>query len=94
MKRGQRNIYLSILRAVAREVGITQAQVRAAVEAVFRHGADAVKYEGRFHLPPVGVFTATTRKARTVRHPATRELMEVPAMRSVRFRPAKRGVFR
>lgn len=48
---------------------------------------------GRFTLPGVGTWYATKRKARTLRNPVTRELMQVPETRGVRFKAAKRGVF-
>lgn len=59
----------------------------------FSRVASEVEATGRCRVPWLGTFTATTRKARVVRNPVTRELMDLPQTRSVRFRPAKRGVF-
>jgi len=93
MKRGVRHIVKPILEHVAREVGVTPAQARAVIDGVFRLGAEALKYDGRLGWPRVGVWTATKRKARRGRNPVTGEAIGLPVTRSVRFRPAKRGVF-
>ena len=45
---------------------------------------------GRVHLYGFGVFTLTTRKARRIRNPQTKELMWLPETVDVRFRASKR----
>lgn len=87
----KRKIHSRVVRHAAR--GLTQKQVREVLATVFRDVADGVKYEGRYCLPGVGTFIATTRKARTIRNPVTKELMQLPMTRGVLFRPSKRGVF-
>lgn len=86
--------YASAIANAARVTAITQRKARAVVQALFLRAAHELEVSGRFHIPGVGTFHATTRKARTVRNPVTKELMTLPEMKSVRFRPAKRGVFR
>lgn len=41
------------------------------------------------HWPGIGTFSRATRKARRIRNPATKELVELPAMVSVKFKAAK-----
>jgi nucleoid DNA-binding protein len=41
------------------------------------------------HVPGFGVFAIKTRKARVVRHPKTRKLLELPSVTSVYLRPSK-----
>ncbi len=86
-------IYAGILREVAAAVGVTQRQARGVVESLFLKAAREVEIEGRFEIHGVGVFLVRTRKARTIRNPVTKALMQLPATRTVGFRPTKRGVF-
>lgn len=88
-----RQIFASTIRHIATKRGLTQKQARAVLADFFAVAADGVKYDGRFSVPGVGVFRATQRKGRNVRNPITKELMVLPLTKSVRFRPAKRGVF-
>jgi hypothetical protein len=61
--------------------------------AQWKSAAASLLATGRAHIPGVGAFHATTRKARRVRNPATGELMMLPETKSVRFKPSKGGVF-
>jgi nucleoid DNA-binding protein len=40
-------------------------------------------------VPGLGVFWVASRRARTVRHPVTKELMTLPETRELRFRAVK-----
>lgn len=66
---------------------------RVVVDGFFGVVSRQLSLYGRFSMPGVGVFRTTTRKARTVRNPVTKELMTLPETRGVRFKAAKRGVF-
>jgi nucleoid DNA-binding protein len=44
---------------------------------------------GRVVVPGLGTFSRGTRKARVIRNPATKELMELPRMVTVKFTAAK-----
>ncbi len=88
-----RQMYANALKHAAKEAGVSADKARSIVERLFEIAAEGVKYEGRFSIPRVGAFIATKRAARRIRNPITRELMMLPLTKSVRFRPAKRGVF-
>ena len=63
------------------------AELSAALQAVvMRH----LREKGRFHLFGFGTWTLSTRSARRVRNPVTKELMMLPASVEVRFSAAKR----
>jgi DNA-binding protein HU-beta len=88
-----RSALLRILDNHATACGLTKKQARRHVEDFLARIACEVLSDDRFHFPGFGTFTATTRTARNVRNPVTKQLMRLPETRSVRFRPSKRGVF-
>lgn len=51
---------------------------------------DALFRDGRVVLQGFGIFDCRAKKARQGRNPATGEPLDIPAMRIVRFRAAKR----
>lgn len=77
----------------ARACGIDVKTARYNVNNFFLWVQVELETTGRFHLPGVGTWYATTRKARTLRNPVTHELMTLPETRGVRFKAARRGVF-
>ena len=52
-----------------------------------------LRNHGRVVVPGLGVFRIATRKARRIRNPITKELMQIPETKSVRFRASKKGHF-
>lgn len=58
------------------------------VDTAFARIADALREEGRFSYPGFGTFTVRDRAARSGRNPRSGEPIEIPATRSVGFRPA------
>ena len=44
---------------------------------------------GKVHVPGLGVFSRGTRKARVVRNPATKQLMQLDEVVTVKFRAAR-----
>ncbi len=57
------------------------------IDIVFEQVAEAVK-EGRFSYPNFGTFTVKQRKAREGRNPRTKEPIQIPASKTVNFKPA------
>ncbi|MBL8909859.1 MAG: HU family DNA-binding protein [Archangium sp.] len=49
----------------------------------------AAAREGRTLIKGFGIFFVSTRRARQVRNPQTKELMRIPATRELRFRMSK-----
>lgn len=64
-------------------------QVREALSRLFAGIAEQAMHGKRVSIPGFGVFTLRQRKSRTVRNPATKELMALPSVRSVGFRCSK-----
>lgn len=77
----------------ALDVEKSRANVLADPATMFALIAADLEATGRSRVPGVGTFYATTRKARRVRNPVTKELMMLPETKSVRFKPSKGGVF-
>ena len=77
-----------LIKTVANSAAITLREAEQAVNTLIALLVDEVKTEGRFALAGVGVFTAVTRAARERRNPQTGEPIQVPANKSVKFRPA------
>jgi nucleoid DNA-binding protein len=76
-----------IVRALAAEHGVRQADVKLIVQGTLDAIVDAVLAIGRLELRDFGVFEVRTRKARRRRNPQTGEPVEVPETRVVTFRP-------
>lgn len=66
---------------------LTKKQIGEIIEATFEAVGDAVK-EGRFSYPGFGTFTVKTRAAREGINPRTKEKLQIPASKSIGFKPA------
>ena len=79
-----------LVEAVARHLGCGKAEGERALEAFTACVAVGLKApEGEVAIPGFGTFRRVMRKARTGRNPKTGEPLEIPASRSVGFRPGK-----
>ena len=58
------------------------------VDEVFGHIGKAVKRRKRFTYPGFGTFQLTKRAARVGRNPRTNEQVQIPAHKTVTFKPA------
>ena len=58
------------------------------IDIVFEQVGSAVKEGGRFSYPNFGTFTVKERKAREGRNPRTKEPIQIPASKTVNFKPA------
>jgi integration host factor subunit beta len=76
-------------RAIAGELGVTQAQALAIVRRVFDGIVETLLSEGRIELRNFGVFEVKRRRPRQARNPRTGERVAVPPRAVVTFRPGR-----
>ena len=74
---------------VAEENGLTKAQAKSAVEAVFKAVTDAAIAGEETSIPGFGKFKVKDSPARDGRNPATGETISIAASRKLAFAPAK-----
>ena len=70
-------------------LGGTKADAERAVDTVFRSITDSLKGGDEVSVAGFGIFSAKMRAARTARNPRTGESIQVPAMKTPKFRAAK-----
>ena len=58
------------------------------IDAVFEAVKESVADDGRFAFPGFGTFTVKARQGRTGRNPRTGAAIEIPASKTVAFKPA------
>lgn len=68
--------------------GLTKKQANEIVNAVFDSLRGAITEDGRFSYPGFGTFTVKDRKAREGRNPQTGKPIQIPASKTVTFKPA------
>ena len=79
----------SLVKAVANNTGLKNADAKAAVEAVFDAITEAAKNGEGTQLVGFGSFEVKERPARTGRNPKTGEAIEIPASKSLTFKAGK-----
>ena len=81
---------INAVNSAAEEKGIdiTKKDTGDLIDAIFEVVSQAVKDEGRFSYPNFGTFTVKERKARQGRNPRTGDVIEIPASKTVNFKPA------
>lgn len=78
-----------LINKMASEAGITKLAAKAALQA-FEHGVtEALANGDSVQMVGFGTFSTTQRSARTARHPATGEAVQVPAKTAVKFKAGK-----
>ena len=79
-----------LINAVADSLGgeMTKKATGEAVQAVFDALAGAIEGDGRFSYPDFGTFKVKDRKARKGRNPRTGNPINIPASKTVGFKPA------
>lgn len=75
-----------LISAVATQAGLTQAQAKAAVEATLNAIASALKAEDKVALLGFGTFSVSERPAREGINPATKQKIQIPAKKVVKFK--------
>ncbi len=68
---------------------LDKAQAGRAVEGVLSAISEALKAGDKVSLQGLGIFQIADRAARQGRNPATGEAIQIPASKSVKFRPTK-----
>lgn len=72
----------------AQRAGLAQAEAERLLAAILDSIEDGLFKDGRLTLRGFGSFDTPMSKARRGRNPATGEVLEIPAAKTVRFRPA------
>lgn len=75
-----------LVKAVAEQANLTQAQAKAAVEATLNSIANSVKAGEKVALLGFGTFAVTERPERQGINPATKEKIVIPAKKVVKFK--------
>lgn len=74
---------------LSEEYGVSKKEATAYVQFVFDTVADTLKENGTVDVFGFGKFSLAERAARTGINPATKEKIEIPASKSVKFKAAK-----
>ena len=75
---------------VARKANVTTAEAERVMNAFEDVVVSALKADDKVQLTGFGVFESKSRAARTVRNPATGEMMDIAATRVASFKAGKR----
>ena len=78
-----------LIDAIAEELDLSKAAAERAVNGVLDNIKKGVKDSGSVQLIGFGTFELKHRKAREGRNPRTGETMQIPASKSVGFKPGK-----
>lgn len=74
--------------AAEQNIELTKKDTRALIDILFETVAGAIKEDERFSYPNFGTFTVKSRKARTGRNPRSGEEIQIPASKSIGFKPS------
>ena len=80
---------MDLIAAVAEQTDLPRAKATEVVDAVFGAIEGALKDSKEVRLVGFGTFSNATRKASKGRNPRTGEEIDIPASKSVRFKPGK-----
>ena len=75
--------------AVALSTGLPFEKTYAVMQALMTCIGDEVAAGGRIAVPGLGTFSLIERKARKGRNPRTGEVMDIPAKKTIKFKPGK-----
>ena len=78
-----------MVEGILRNCGISKANVERFYDGLAKLLCKELDRNGEVPLPGLGVLRVVKLKARTARNPRTGEAVEVPAKKTVRFRPYK-----
>ena len=78
-----------VISAIAEHAGITKKEAAAAFDAFVNHISDSCQKGERCAIPGLGSFSISHRRAREGRNPRTKEKINIPASKSVRFKAGK-----
>jgi DNA-binding protein HU-beta len=78
-----------VINAIAEQAGISKKEAAAAFDAFVNYISDICQKGERCAVPGLGSFNVTQRKAREGRNPRTKEKINIPASKNVRFKAGK-----
>jgi DNA-binding protein HU-beta len=78
-----------LINAMAEQAGITKKEAAAAFDAFIGFVTEACQTSERCAIPGLGSFSVSHRKAREGRNPRTKETIQIPASKNVRFKAGK-----
>ena len=78
-----------VINAIADQAGISKKEAAAAFDAFVAYITDTCQRGERCAIPGLGSFSVTERKAREGRNPRTKEAINIPASKNVRFKAGK-----
>lgn len=74
---------------VSKHDGLSKKAGAEILDTIFDTLQDAIRKEQKFTYPGFGTFTVRQRKARTGTDPRTKATIQIPASKTVGFKPAK-----
>lgn len=78
-----------VITAIAEQAGISKKEASAAFDAFVGYISDSCQRGERCAIPGLGSFAVSHRKAREGRNPRTKEKINIPASKNVRFKAGK-----
>ena len=75
-----------LVNAIAEKAGLTKVDSKNALDATLTSIADALKNDDKVALVGFGTFSVTEKAARTGINPRTKEKIEIPARKVVKFK--------
>ena len=78
-----------VINAIAEQAGISKKEATAAFDTFVEYISETCQRGERCAVPGLGSFSISHRKAREGRNPRTREKINIPASKNVRFKAGK-----
>ena len=78
-----------VINAIADQAGISKKEAAAAFDAFVGYISDSCQRGERCAIPGLGSFSVSQRKAREGRNPRTKEKINIPASKNIRFKAGK-----
>jgi len=78
-----------LIEAVAKDLGLSRVDAQRTVEQVFGNITDGLIRDGKVQIQGFGTFQTKHRKARMGINPQTKQPMQIPASRTVGFKPGQ-----
>lgn len=77
------------LMKLQKDNGVSKAAIAEIVQSIFDHMAITISRKKRFSYPHFGSFVIRKRKKRIGRHPKTGKAIQIPARKTILFRPSQ-----
>ena len=77
-----------LVEALQEMTGVSKKKTAEILDSVFTNVQGAITRDGGFSYPGFGTFKVTERKARKGRNPKTGAPLDIPASKTVKFKPA------